>query len=191
MENNYNLGSSALVVYIWMHHISKNIRHNSTFFNSKSATHETFVIGKFISRICHEFLMLLRGQTAGTLLGYLCHLFPKILLHVAVEILKLCLPLNLIWFFPPPAGLTGVFVWENYYFRPKALPALPPSIQSSHNRELHVHRHSQVISTATQRTALQSLYTINNTVDCQGCFHCQRVFNGLAVRAILMSLFSS
>ena len=62
-----------------MHHTLKNIRHNGTFFNSKSATHETFVTGKFIFRICHEFLMLLRGQTAGTLLRYLCHLFPRII----------------------------------------------------------------------------------------------------------------
>ena len=30
-------------------------------------------------RICHEFLMLLRGQTAVTLLRYLCHLFPRII----------------------------------------------------------------------------------------------------------------
>ena len=78
-KKNYNFGSSALVVYIWMHYTSKNISHNSTFFNSKSATHETFVIGKFMFRICHEFLMLLRGQTAGTLSRYLCHLFPRII----------------------------------------------------------------------------------------------------------------
>ena len=147
----------------------------------------------YLESVMNSF-MLLRGQTAGTLLRYLCHLFPRIITRYSTchgRNFEALFAVKSYLILSSTSGLTGVFVWENYYFRPKALAALPPSIQSSHNRELHVHRHSQVISTATQRTAPQSLHTINNTVDCQGCFHCQRVFNGLAVRAILMSLFSS
>ena len=102
--------------------------------------------------------MLMRGQTAVTLLRYLCHLFPRIITRYSTchgRNFEALFAVNLIWFFPPPAGLTGVFVWENYYFRPKALVALPPSIQSSHNRELHVHRHSQAClhSNSTSSTA--------------------------------------
>ena len=78
MENN-NSVRSALVLYIWMHHALKNIRQNSTFFDSKSATHEIFVIGKSTFRISHEFFMSLRGQISDTLSRYfflicfLCH----------------------------------------------------------------------------------------------------------------------
>ena len=79
MENN-NSVSSALVVYIWMHHTLKNIRQNSTFFDSKSANHETFVIGKFIFRISHDFFMSLRGQNCGYSFKIpLSHLFPRII----------------------------------------------------------------------------------------------------------------
>ena len=57
MENN-NPVSSKLVFYIWMLHTLKNIRQNSIFYDSKSATHETFVTGKVTFRICHdEFVM--------------------------------------------------------------------------------------------------------------------------------------
>ena len=113
MENNFKLGCSALVVYIWMHHSLKNIRQNSTLFDSKSASHETFVIAKFIFRGSHEFVVSQRGQIAGTLSRYLCLICFRELLHgtrpVMVETLKLRLPLNDIWFLPPLAGLTGDF----------------------------------------------------------------------------------
>ena len=81
-----------------MHHSLKNIRQNSTLFDSKSASHETFVIAKFIFRGSHEFVVSQRGQIAGTLSRYLCLICFRELLHgtrpVMVETLKLRLPLN-------------------------------------------------------------------------------------------------
>ena len=65
MENN-NPVSSKLVFYIWMLHTLKNIRQNSIFYDSKSATHETFVTGKVTFRICHdEFVMSLARSNCG------------------------------------------------------------------------------------------------------------------------------
>ena len=53
MENK-NPVRSTLAFYIWMLHTLKNIRQNSIFYDSKSATHETFVTGKVTFRICHD-----------------------------------------------------------------------------------------------------------------------------------------
>ena len=103
-----------------MHHTLKNIRQNSTFYDSKFATHETFVIGKFTFRISHdEFRMSLERSNCG-------YSFK----------------------------ITLSFLSENYYtdaakiitrtlrkLLKKPLAALPPNIQSSHKRELHIQRH--------------------------------------------------
>ena len=95
-----------------MHHTLRNIRQNSTFYDSKFATHETFVIGKFTFRISHdEFRMSLERSNCG-------YSFK----------------------------ITLSFLSENYYTEAakiikKPFAALPPNIQSSHKRELHIQRH--------------------------------------------------
>ena len=72
-----------------MLHTLKNIRQNSIFYDSKSATHETFVTGKVTFRICHdEFECHWRGQIAGILSRCLCHLFPTIITRKLRKLLK-------------------------------------------------------------------------------------------------------
>ena len=111
MGTNYKSVSSALVVSFecitpW------GISDKTTFYDSKFATHETFVIGKFTFRISHdEFRMSLERSNCG-------YSFK----------------------------ITLSFLSENYYTEAakiikKPFAALPPNIQSSHKRELHIQRH--------------------------------------------------
>ena len=146
-------------------------------FDSKSASHETFVIAKFIFRSSHEFVVSAGSNCRYSFKIPLSHLFPRIISRYST-----CHGRNFEALFAVKCYLilasTSQLNWR--FWRCAKMTISVPGLSQPCRLTFKAHTTASYmytgilrhVSIATQRAVLQRLYTIDNkTVDYQGCFH--------------------